>query len=98
MSFAIEITRPARDHLRSLRKRDQAIVAGAIERFLRHEPRISTRQRKRLEDNPVAPWELRIGSFRVFYDVCQDRPVVVILAIGRKRHDRLFIAGEEIRL
>jgi hypothetical protein len=28
-----------------------------------------TRNRKPLRDNPLADWELRVGRFRVFYEV-----------------------------
>jgi mRNA-degrading endonuclease RelE of RelBE toxin-antitoxin system len=70
----------------------------AIEVRLTHEPGKPTRNRKRLEDNPLAPWELRVGDFRVFYDVEGDHATVVILAVGRKLHNRLFIGGEEIEL
>jgi mRNA-degrading endonuclease RelE of RelBE toxin-antitoxin system len=72
------------------------IVAG-VEAHLQHEPRVETRNRKRLRPNPVAPWELRIREVRVFYEV--DEPgVVTVLAIGTKRGSRLYIEGEEIEL
>lgn len=49
--------------------------------------------------NPVAPWELRIGVLRVYYDV-EEEPVklVAIRAVGVKKRGRLFIGGEEIEL
>jgi mRNA-degrading endonuclease RelE of RelBE toxin-antitoxin system len=56
-----------------------------------------TRNRKPLRPNPIAPWELRVGELRVFYDV--DEPgVVTILAIGTKRGNMFFIDGEQIDL
>jgi mRNA-degrading endonuclease RelE of RelBE toxin-antitoxin system len=45
-----------------------------------------------------ATWELRFGprnSFRAFYDVDNDARIVLILAIGVKKGNRLFIGGEE---
>jgi len=39
-----------------------------------------------------------VGPFRVFYDVDSDAERVVILAVGKKEHNRLFIGGEEIEL
>ena len=57
-----------------------------------------TRNRKLLRDNPVADWELRVGEFRVFYEVDVDEHRVRIVAVGHKEHNRLFIGGEEIEL
>jgi len=72
------------------------IIAG-LEVQLAHEPLVETRNRKRIRDNPMAPWELRIRDKRVFYEV--DEPgVVTVLAIGTKRGNRLYIEGEEIQL
>jgi mRNA-degrading endonuclease RelE of RelBE toxin-antitoxin system len=45
----------------------------------------------------LAPWELRVGEMRVFYDV-EERPkaVVIITAVGIKERDRILIAGRVI--
>jgi len=44
-------------------------------------------------------WELRVGPLRVFYEVdAEETGVVNVLAIGTKRGNRLFIAGEEIQI
>ena len=57
-------------------------------------PFVVTRKRKRLRQNPIAPWELRIKNVRVFYDVVDavNADVVNILAVGIKEGNRLFIA------
>jgi len=98
MAFSIEFSPDARDHLRLLRKRDQQIIVDAIAAQLTHQPDQPTAHRKPLEDNPLAPWELRIGDDRVFYDINHDDQVVVIMAVGQKIHNRLLIGGEEIEL
>src|SRR5262249_11548576 len=98
MAFAVEVTPQAREHLRALRKRDQQIIVDAIEVQLTHQPDQETRNRKRLEENPLAPWELRGRSFRVFYEIDPNESRVVILAIGQKDHNTLRIGGEEIDL
>jgi mRNA-degrading endonuclease RelE of RelBE toxin-antitoxin system len=54
---------------------------------------VESKRRKPLRPNPVAPWELRIGAFRTFYEIEEDRDVRV-LAIGHKEHNDLFIRGE----
>ena len=98
MKFGIEFSARARDNFKGLRKRNQQVIVDAIQDHLAHEPGKPTRNRKLLEDNPLAPWELRVGGFRVFYDIDVDAATVVIVAVGRKLHNRLFIGSEEIEL
>ena len=96
MTFAIEFSPRARDHLRHLRRRDQRIIVDAVEAQLSNEPDHPTRHRKKLADNVLAPWELRVGDYRVFYDVHSEDELVIVVAIGHKTHDRLLVDGEEI--
>ncbi len=98
MGFGIKFSARARGNLKGLRKRDQQVIVDAIEVRLGHEPGKPTRNRKLLEDNPLAPWELRVGGFRVFYDIDVGTATVVIVAVGHKVRNRLFIGGEEIEL
>jgi mRNA-degrading endonuclease RelE of RelBE toxin-antitoxin system len=98
MAFHIEFSRRARDNLRELRKRDQQIVIDAVAVQLTHQPGHPTRQRKKLEENDLAPWELRIGDLRVFYDIDPDKELVIVVAVGQKTHNVLRIGGEEIEL
>jgi len=72
-------------------------VLDAVRVQMRYEALQETRNRKQLRPNPFAPWELRVGSLRVFYEVDALEPDLVnILAIGIKKGNRLLIAGEEI--
>jgi hypothetical protein len=58
-----------------------------------------TRNRKPLRPNPIAPWELRVGSLRVFYEVAAAPAAVVrILAVGVKERNVVRIAGQEFQL
>jgi mRNA interferase RelE/StbE len=98
MKFIVEFSPLARSHLKGFRKRDQQIILDAIEASLMRQPDKRTRNRKLLEENPLAPWELRVGPFRVFYDIMGDEATVLIMAIGRKIHNVLLIGGEEIQL
>ena len=52
-----------------------------------------------MRPNPVAPWQLRVGTLRVYYDV-EEKPetVVYIRAVGIKARGRVSIGGEEIEL
>jgi mRNA-degrading endonuclease RelE of RelBE toxin-antitoxin system len=58
---------------------------------LSHQPTLATRNRKRLEtavpDFEHAPpiWELRVGDYRVFYDVDGANEVVLVRAVRRKQ-------------
>ena len=62
-----------------------------------HEPDRPTVHRKPLESNPLAPWELRIGDFRVICDINQEDQVVIVLAVGQKTHNRLVIGIDLLR-
>ena len=97
--FEIEVTREAEAHLAMLPARDRAILFEAIARRLAYEPTVENRNRKRLRPNPVAPWELRVGPLRVYFDVKEEpRRTVTIQAVGIKDRSRLLIGGEEVEL
>lgn len=52
-----------------------------------------------MEPNPLARWELRVGTFRVYYDVIGDpEPTVAIKAIARKDRGKIYIGGQEVEL
>jgi len=58
-----------------------------------------SRNRKLLRANPVAPWELRLGVLRVYFDVSlEPAPVVTVRAVGVKTRERVWIGGEEVDL
>jgi len=99
VAYTIEFAQSVEGHFRALTVRERSTVLGTIERQLLHEPLKETRHRKPLRPNPIAPWELRIGQLRVFYEVAgAENGVVRILAVGRKRRNVLIIGGKEIRL
>src|SRR5437870_297644 len=93
--FRIEFTPEALDDLRPLRKYDLQQIMAAIEAQLPHQPAEETRNRKLLRPNRLAEWELRIGAFRVFYDLRPQDNAVVIVAVGHKQGNKLFVHGEE---
>jgi len=76
-------------------KRHQRIILDALAALLASDADVATRRRKPLRENPMAPWELRLGQFRVFYEVAQNS-VVKVLAIGHKRHNALFVRGKRV--
>jgi hypothetical protein len=82
-----------------LTAREQAIVLNAVKVQLRHEPTKETRNRKALRPNPLAPWELRAGFLRVFYEVdALESDMAKVLAIGIKRGSRLMVSVNEIKI
>jgi mRNA-degrading endonuclease RelE of RelBE toxin-antitoxin system len=90
----------ALEHLRELSARERATVLDTVDDQLRHQPAVATRIRKPMRPDSLAAWELRIGDLRVFYDVhlpeADDEDAgVVVLAVGRKVGNRLWIGGEE---
>ncbi len=66
-----------------------------MEERLLHQPTTEARNRKRLRPNQVAEWELRIGEYRVFYDVDLERNPVEVKMVGCKDHNRLLVRGKE---
>ena len=99
MAYVIEYSPEAEDHMRWLTTRQQTIVLDAVDRQLLNQPNVETRNRKPMRPNPVAPWELRIGNLRVYYEMNDDpEPMVVVLAVGIKDRDRVRIGGETVKL
>jgi mRNA-degrading endonuclease RelE of RelBE toxin-antitoxin system len=95
MTYRIAYSPESEGHLRALTARDRTIVLDAVDEQLAHQPTTETRNRKPLRPNPLAPWELRIGDLRVYYDVEDDpEPVVHVRAVGIKDHNELRIGGE----
>jgi len=83
----------ARDVSRDLRKLSvyrQKILFEAIETHPSHEPTAPTRNRKLLVNlippwDAVPPiWELRVGEYRIFYDVSEEERTVYVRAIRTK--------------
>jgi mRNA-degrading endonuclease RelE of RelBE toxin-antitoxin system len=99
MPYHVEFSPDAEDHLRALTARQQRRVLDAVDIQLVHQPTLETKNRKPMRPNPVAPWELRVGELRVYYDV-EESPerVVLVRAVGVKVRDRVRIGGEEIEL
>jgi mRNA interferase RelE/StbE len=69
MPFNITITEDAERQLRGLEARAQRIVEDAVFAKLTNDPTTATRSVKRLRPNPFAEFELRVGTWRVLYNV-----------------------------
>jgi mRNA-degrading endonuclease RelE of RelBE toxin-antitoxin system len=88
----------AKDNLRALTARQRSLVVDTIDEQLADEPTLQTRNRKQMRANPLAPWELRIGNLRVYYDVEDEEVTVVVVAVGVKRRDRVYLGGKAFDL
>lgn len=52
-----------------------------------------------MRPNPIAPWELRVGDLRVYYDVEHSPEATVeVFAVGVKERNRVRIGGEVVEL
>ncbi len=97
MKFSIKIGKSANDDLQYYEKFQQRIIVQAILKYLTVDANIETRKRKKLRPNPIAPWELRIGKYRAFYEIIESR-LVKVLAIGHKENNELFIMGKKVEI
>jgi mRNA-degrading endonuclease RelE of RelBE toxin-antitoxin system len=103
IQYKVAYAPQVRKHLKAIEPKYYSLIRGEIESQLEFEPTVETRNRKPLR-RPAdieGEWELRIGHdnrFRVFYSVDVERHEVLILAIGVKEGNRLFIGGEEVKI
>ncbi len=88
--FAVEFSEDALEDLTGVRPFDRRRILAAIETQLGDVPIRESRNRKQLRGlvppfEAVPPiWELRVGDYRVFYDVDEEEHRVYVRAIRRK--------------
>jgi mRNA-degrading endonuclease RelE of RelBE toxin-antitoxin system len=71
--------------LRSLRKHKQVTIRDHINRFLLYQPTQEQGPRiKALVQPAIAQYRLRVGDFRVYYDVDETTTTVSVIRIVRK--------------
>jgi mRNA-degrading endonuclease RelE of RelBE toxin-antitoxin system len=92
----IVFTEEARQDLLHYAAYERKIIVSEIRTQLTPRPREETKNRKQLQENPIASWELRAGKFRIFYQLAKSE--VCIIAVGHKQRNRLFIRGKEVQL
>jgi mRNA-degrading endonuclease RelE of RelBE toxin-antitoxin system len=99
LPYRIEYSPEAEEHLRFLTTRQRVTVLDGVDEQLTYQPTVESRNRKPMRPNPLAPWELRIGKLRVYYDVEEEpEPLVSIRAVGIKDRNRVRIGKEVIEL
>ncbi len=97
MKFEVKLVPSADADLDFYPAREQRVILDAIEEFLEVDADVETKRRKQLRPNPLAPWELKAGDYRVFYEIRVER-LVRVLAVGHKVHNELFIRGQKVEL
>lgn len=97
MKFTVRFVPSADGDLGYYQAPEQRIILDAIGKFLEADANTESKRRKQLRPNPLAPWELRIGDYRVFYEI-KPEGLVRVLAVGHKVHNDLFIRGERVEI
>ncbi|MGH8533024.1 MAG: type II toxin-antitoxin system RelE family toxin [Gammaproteobacteria bacterium] len=69
MPFQVILTPGAEGDLDYFKRFEQRLIVEAFKRYLRNNADVENQHRKQLCDNPLAPWELRLGKYRVFYEI-----------------------------
>ena len=88
--FQIDVTEDAAVEIAALPAFFRRQVVEAIESQLLHQPDVQARNRKLLRglvppwEHLDPTWEIRVGEYRVFYDVDEAAAVVHIRAVRHK--------------
>ena len=97
MLYTIEFASETREHLTALTARQRALVLDNVERRLRHDAAVETRNRKPMRPKSLAGWELRVADLRVYYDVVEvPQRIVVVRAVGVKERERVRIGNRQV--
>lgn len=99
MSYTIIITPDAREDIQYFKPYEQRIIVQGIRSYLTNDAFTDTKHRKHLDDNTIAPWEVRVDNYRIFYKPDEDAlQTVVIVSVGHKEHNQLYIRGRKVQL
>ena len=80
MTYAIEILRTAQRQLAKVDREDRPRIISEV-RALANNPR--PHGCKKLSGRPA--WRIRVGAYRVVYEIRDDRLLVLIVAIGHRK-------------
>ena len=62
MEFEVRFVQSADDDVGFYAAHERRLILDGIGRYLEMDANVETRKRKRLRPNPLAPWELRMGT------------------------------------
>ncbi len=80
--FDIKYAKSVRKDISKIDKKHLEKIKNAIE-SLPEFPDVSNI--KKLSAHPLADYRLRVGEYRVLFDVCRDEKVIFILKIGHRK-------------
>ncbi|NWF66800.1 MAG: type II toxin-antitoxin system RelE/ParE family toxin [Campylobacterales bacterium] len=80
MIYEIKLSKKAEKYLLKLQENQESKIIEKVKE-LKIEPTIN-KNVKKLEGNPF--WRLRVGDFRVIFDILDNKVVVLILKIGSR--------------
>jgi mRNA-degrading endonuclease RelE of RelBE toxin-antitoxin system len=92
VAYRIEFTDLAEGELKDIRVFERRQIADAIDEQLSHQPNVETKNHKQLKcivpafEHVPPMWELRVGNYRIFYDVDDEAKVVYVWAVRLKEH------------
>ena len=96
MAYEVEFSPEAEEELEFLTDYQLGRLEDEIDRKLRHQPLVRTKNRFPMKPNAKALWELRADPLRVYYDVVGI--TVRIKGVGIKDGNKLRIGGRLIDL
>ena len=95
MPYQILITADAEQDLNALQAYDRKTVLEAIEIHLTHQPTQVSRSRiKQLVQAAISQYRLRVGDYRVYYDVDEKARHAVVVQVHEKGRGTTPNAGE----
>ena len=80
MTYSLEILRSAQKALGKIARQDQDRIISAVE-ALAADPRPAGC--KKLSGRPA--WRIRVGSYRVIYEVQDEKLLVLVVQIGHRK-------------
>jgi mRNA interferase RelE/StbE len=84
-TFQVQYSPAAKNDIVSFRKFDQRAVLEAVESYLMISPTQISRSRiKRMTEPFWSQYRLRVGEFRVYYDVDESQRTVDVLRVLKK--------------
>ena len=92
MPYEIRYSNEAVEQLKKLRVFDRTAILDQIEQILRVNPIIVSKSRtKRLREPAPTQYRLRVGEYRVFYDV--EEEAVLIIQVLSKQDSIDYLGG-----
>jgi mRNA-degrading endonuclease RelE of RelBE toxin-antitoxin system len=96
MGWKVALKDSVLEDLRWFGRKDGRLILEAPLEILENDPLHDSRNLKTLRQNAFAERELLIsGKYRILFNVDRRKQLVIIMAVGEKRGNKLFVQGEE---